>query len=393
MQHFPLRLIDLNYYCHGDIINPDAVLQIHAPSDAYASYMQEKAHVNFVKHANCETSITHNGTPFYFFRSRNRFWYIPFATTAFVKKQLPGIVLVQGLVFPLQVIWLKWKLGKKVKIIAQHHGERPFSGLKGLFQRIADKSIAAYLFTSHGNAAEWIDKGVVKHKSKCHEILEASVSFAPKNKTHCRQELGLNAATIFLWVGRLHPLKDPLTVLTAFEQFIENNNGTALYMIYQTDELLPLIKAMLGKNRKLKNAVHLIGQVPHNNLEYWYSAADFFVSGSHKEGSGYALLEAMACGCFPVVSNIPTFKKITGYGKAGILFRKADANALALVLEQSIAFKNDSLRQKVIRHFEEELSFKKIADDLYLICDDIVSGTPLPEPPSTDPAPAYRYSA
>ena len=373
MQHFPLRLIDLNYYYHGDIINPDAVLQIHAPSDAYASYMQEKAHVNFVKHANCETSITHNGTPFYFFRSRNRFWHIPFATTAFVKKQLPGIVLVQGLVFPLQVIWLKWKLGKKVKIIAQHHGERPFSGLKGLFQRIADKSIAAYLFTSHGNAAEWIDKGVVKHKSKCHEILEASVSFAPKNKTHCRQELGLNAATIFLWVGRLHPLKDPLTVLTAFEQFIENNNGTALYMIYQTDELLPLIKAMLGKNRKLKNAVHLIGQVPHNNLEYWYSAADFFVSGSHKEGSGYALLEAMACGCVPVVTKIPSFTKITGNGAAGILFETGNSQSLVDALEHCMMMEREAFAKATRRHFESSLTSKKIADDLLDLCYQLIA--------------------
>ena len=43
-----------------------------------------------------------------------------------------------------------------------------------------------------------------------------------------------------------------------------------------------------------------------------YSAADLFVVGSHHQGSGYALMEACACGAVPVVTAIPTFRLMPG---------------------------------------------------------------------------------
>ena len=52
----------------------------------------------------------------------------------------------------------------------------------------------------------------------------------------------------------------------------------------------------------------------------FYSAADLFVVGSHHEGSGYALMEACACGAVPVVTGIPTFRLLTGSGSIGALW-------------------------------------------------------------------------
>ena len=44
----------------------------------------------------------------------------------------------------------------------------------------------------------------------------------------------------------------------------------------------------------------------------YYSAADVFISGSHYEGSGYALIEAMSAGLVPIVTDIPSFRSIAG---------------------------------------------------------------------------------
>ena len=60
------------------------------------------------------------------------------------------------------------------------------------------------------------------------------------------------------------------------------------------------------------NAYFSLGRLPHERLAAYYSAADIFVSGSHREGSGYALIEAMACGAIPCVTDIPSFRAITG---------------------------------------------------------------------------------
>ena len=40
-------------------------------------------------------------------------------------------------------------------------------------------------------------------------------------------------------------------------------------------------------------------------VEELMRAADIFTLGSHREGSGYALTEALACGLPPVVTDIP----------------------------------------------------------------------------------------
>ena len=62
---------------------------------------------------------------------------------------------------------------------------------------------------------------------------------------------------------------------------------------------------------------------PHADMPAWFSAADLFVVGSHHEGSGYALMEACACGAVPVVSDIPTFRLLAG--GAGALWPPGDA--------------------------------------------------------------------
>jgi len=38
----------------------------------------------------------------------------------------------------------------------------------------------------------------------------------------------------------------------------------------------------------LNNKVHLLGKIAHSEIEQYYNSADYFVLGSHYEGSGYA---------------------------------------------------------------------------------------------------------
>ena len=52
-----------------------------------------------------------------------------------------------------------------------------------------------------------------------------------------------------------------------------------------------------------------------------------FVSGSHSEGSGYALIEAMSAGVVPVVTDIPSFRAIAG--DCGARWPPGDAGAFA----------------------------------------------------------------
>jgi len=368
-----IKLIDLNYHVHATITNPHEALEVQKASTGFVKFIKNKLEIQLVKHIKYEGVEKIDSVDYFFFKSKRSFWKVPAKTHRFVKKQHADVVLIQGFIFPIQVIVLKLMLGKKVKFMLQHHGERIFTGPKRIFQRLTRPLIDAYLFTSVENANDWIEKKIISSKDKCYEVLEASTHFSKMNKENCKAELNMHGNKNFLWVGRLNSNKDPLTVLKAFAKYLSNNREAKLYMIYQTDELLSGIKKLVSQNSELNDAVILKGSLPHHELQYWYSAANFYISGSRSEGSGYALIEAMACGCIPVVTDIPSFNKITNNGKYGFLFESGDEKSLEMILSNLYKIDEAKISASIVEHFNSSLSFQAISNQLYNVCRSIIN--------------------
>jgi glycosyltransferase involved in cell wall biosynthesis len=132
-------------------------------------------------------------------------------------------------------------------------------------------------------------------------------------------------------------------------------------MIYQTAELLPELKLLINDEKNNRDAVVLVGEVSHNEMQNWYNSADFIISGSHYEGSGTAICEAMSCGCIPVVTDIPSFRAITGNGECGFLYKAGNEDALHSALIHTMQTDTQQKRNKTLGHFKNELSFEAIA--------------------------------
>jgi glycosyltransferase involved in cell wall biosynthesis len=71
------------------------------------------------------------------------------------------------------------------------------------------------------------------------------------------------------------------------------------------------------------------GQVSQTTLADYYQKADLYLSASHTDGSSVSLLEAMACGCPAVVSDIPGNREWVQSGGNGWLFKDGDPDAMA----------------------------------------------------------------
>jgi len=286
--------------------------------------------------------------------------WVPLKLHRYILSLKPDVVVIQGLHFPFQVIQLGLLKSKKVKIIAQHHAEQPFTGIKKYIQKIADLFVDAYLFAAKPMGLDWVDKGNLSSARKIHEVMEVSTHFHPMDKETARLKTGVSDNPAFLWVGRLNENKDPLNVVKAFLRFANINPEVQLYMIYQTDELLTEIKKILGASFH-GDKVILIGKVLHDDLIYWFNSVDFLISGSHYEGSGTVVCEAMACGCVPVVTNIDSFKMITDNGKCGFLYEAGNEDALLNALVRTEAYNIQSKQKKCLDYFQSNLSFKAIA--------------------------------
>jgi glycosyltransferase involved in cell wall biosynthesis len=363
-----MKYVFAGYTYTGDYNSPQAWLE---RIKAYTGILEALAKNNMVisvQQIDYEGEYHKDDVKYYFKRFKSS--YFPFGLHQFIKSLEPDVLIVQSFNHPLEIIQLRFSLGKRTKIIVHNHAELPFTGLKKYLQRLADNYLDAYLFASHSMGLTWVRRGNISSGDKIHEVMEVSSVFSPMDKKIARQRSGVVDGLIFLWVGRLNDNKDPLTVLKAFLEFARSNASARLYMIYHTEELLNEIKEMINISGQ-KEVVTLIGRVPHHDLQYWLNSADIILSGSHYEGSGTAVCEAMSCGCMPVVTDIDSFRMITDNGRCGILYEAGNSKALSDALLQ-INPTDLAYNQKAsLEYFWSNLSFEAIASRIQEITESL----------------------
>jgi glycosyltransferase involved in cell wall biosynthesis len=353
-----MRIVFTSYSSVPQYKDPEAWLNRIEGYTGILESLAEEHEVIGIERIQYEGSLRKNGVLYYFIDLKKKVVHVPLKLHRLTKGLQPDAVFINGLIFPLQIIQLKIQLGKKVKIIVLHRAEKPYRGLKKWIQRLADKFVDAYLFTSAEFCKDWqrnISAG------KIHEVIQASSTFYSVDRTASRKILGIKERIVFLWVGSLIPRKDPITVVKAFLQYACNKPDVSLYMIYQSDELIEQVNDLLRQKQSCNGKIKLVGSIPHKELLHWYNSADFFITGSKYEGSGVAVAEAMSCGCIPITTDFISFKKMTGNGKCGLMFEAGNEKSLLSALMQTSKLNYESERASVIQQFQEELSFKAIA--------------------------------
>ncbi len=342
---------DISFYSNNETADDAAILEAHKANLLYLSFLND-LDITVYKHMDCVKSYSKNKIQYYFNKRRNSNFQIPFSTIRQIKKNKHDVILVHGLQYAFLATILKHVLKRGTKIIMQHHAEKPFDFPKSVVQRIADTWIDAYLFVSVEQAIPFLENGIISRKEKIYEVMEGSTLF---------RNFGLERKTnSFIWVGRLDENKDPLTVLRGFNKYVQTNPGASLKMVYNETNLLPVVEVFIRENRLEQNVV-MCGRVVHAELEKLYNEAEYFIIGSHYEGSGYALCESMACGCIPIVTSIPSFRQMTNDGDCGFLFEAGSAEDLFQKLLLAGKTDRQILRGKVLKRFEEKLSFAAIA--------------------------------
>jgi glycosyltransferase involved in cell wall biosynthesis len=344
-----MRIVFLSYNYSADVDSPRAWFERLRYYLPWLELVAKDHSVIRVDHINYAGTETHNGVTYHFLND-GKPGYFPFRLHKFVKDLRPDVVVVSSFMFPLQLLQLRHALGNGVRIIVQNHAEKTFSGVKKILQRLASSRVNHFLFASAETGHEWIRNGNIIPSANIVELMEVSSTFKPA------AEKSIQTSPVFLWVGRLNENKDPVTVVRAFLQFAEMNRDAKLYMIYQSDELLGEIEKVL----RAPSPIVLLGKKPHDELQKWYNDAGFFVSGSHHEGSGTALCEAMSCGCIPIVTDIPSFRSITG--NCGLRYKAGDQQALLAAFQRTLNINRAQEAQKVLMQFKERLSFEAIAE-------------------------------
>jgi glycosyltransferase involved in cell wall biosynthesis len=279
-----------------------------------------------------------------------------------VARYAPDVIHVQGLGFPVLTRGLARRTGAAV-FAQDHAGRLPRRVSHGLYRwgLAAVRGIGA---TSREQATPLLNAGLLSPRTKVFEVLESSSDFSPSDRERARLESGISGDPAVLWIGRLDAVKDPLTMLNGFRRALTHLPNAQLWCCYSDAPLLSELRRAVGDDETLRSRVHLIGHVPHAQVEHLCNAADVFVASSRREVCGFAVLEALACGLPAIITDIPPFRRLTRGGAVGALYPVGDSEALSHALLQWYASRTPREREDVRRHFATHLSFDVLGEEL-----------------------------
>ncbi|HJZ71267.1 MAG TPA: glycosyltransferase family 4 protein [Vicinamibacterales bacterium] len=350
-----LSVVQVNYAFDNSLSDPDALL---------ARYTTLTGWSRALLHAGAERSAVvqrfHRAARIV--RDRIEYVFVERALASATAALSADVVHVNGLGFGAQTWRLRRSLPPSVAIVVQNHsdtgpmGRAPVARLIGKATRAA---VDAFLFAADEHADRWRRAGFIGPRQRTYQVMEASTGLAPMPRADAKAVTGVDGSPAILWVGRLNANKDPLTILDAFERALTTLPGATLTMVYGASDLLGDVRARIERNATLRERVRLAGAVPHDRIAAYCSAADLFVLGSHHEGSGYALIEALACGLPPAVTDIPSFRVLTG-GGVGALWQPGDAGGCARAIVALAQRDPGAERSAVRQHFERHVSWDAI---------------------------------
>ena len=162
-----------------------------------------------------------------------------------------------------------------------------------------------------------------------------------------------NGKPYFIYVGSLHPRKNVVTLIKAFDQFKKQ---------YNSDEKLVLIGRMAWKNDELKNISNSIsckndiifmGQVSHDDLPKYVASSIALTYVSLFEGFGIPILEAMSCDTPVITSDKSSMPEVGGDAAYYVNPNKTES----IVKAMHNVSTDDHLRQEMIKKGKKRVNY------------------------------------
>ncbi|MFQ5877224.1 MAG: glycosyltransferase family 4 protein [Acidobacteriota bacterium] len=226
-------------------------------------------------------------------------------------------------------------------LVVSCHGSDILLGGRDFWRRTAVRIALARARLVHVVSPQ-VREGVLAVGVPADRILVANVG-VPTGRLMVPRPRARGGPVMILCTRHLEPIYDVATLLDALSLLRRRFGGfrcTVAGKGYLEAELR-------GKAHKLDldSHVRFLGGYDPEDLPGLLADADVYVSPAHSDGTSLSLLEGMAGGLFPVVTDIPANREWITDGENGILFTPGDPKALARALET--ACREDELRRAV----------------------------------------------
>lgn len=181
------------------------------------------------------------------------------------------------------------------------------------------------------------------------------------DKKEAKQRLGLENKKVILCSRNLDTFYDQLTVIKALSMFNNGIDFKAVFIWNGADA--KYFKRLQEEINKLNisSKILLKGPVAEEELAMYYRASDVFVSVPIMDSGPISMLEAMAGGAIPVMSDLPCVREWVADGVNGYLVpaKSPDKLSQAMIKAMSENSVNNSIKTNNITKVEENGNFGK----------------------------------
>ena len=184
----------------------------------------------------------------------------------------------------------------------------------------------------------------------------------PLVKSEMQKELfGNDNYFVLLSIGRLSPLKGFQTTLKALD-LLKGGERNIRFIIIGKGYYKGTLKK-IAKKLNLKDSIIFKDFIPNHELYKYYNTADVTIISSFYESFGLTALEALACGCPVVSSDVGDIKDICQ--NSAKIFKPGDYKKLAYYIE--LFLENKKVREdmskrglEIVKRYQPEKIYTKL---------------------------------
>jgi glycosyltransferase involved in cell wall biosynthesis len=237
-----------------------------------------------------------------------------------IRKEKPYAVFCHHNVMGIAGVFFSWILGVK-KIIKVELSD---ISRKSLLERLILSLVyvistnVIFISESSRRSLSFFLSPIVSYKSR---VIYNGVSFDSIPNTvdtkNIREEIKVGKDNVFIFTAsRIHPIKNLEFLLESFAIAKKNNAHIILVVAGRGDASRLIHKAeCLG----IKDSVFFLGYITRDKVLEIMVAADIFAMSSLSEGFSESVVQAMACKCPCVLTDIPSFREAIRHGEHGAL--------------------------------------------------------------------------
>lgn len=295
-------------------------------------------------------------------------WYIWFewSVSKWVKKNNPDVLVSMDNYTSIAASCKKFTT---IHDIAYEFFDNQISPLKEKYMRHFTKKFAEnsdVIATVSESTKDDIVKKYGVSKDKIVVAYNApSGNFVPRDesfKTQFKVE-NTEGCDYFLYVGSIHPRKNVLSLLKAFEQYKRNTSAkTKLVVIGRMAWDFGDVESFIS-NMKHRDDLILIPHSPPQKIAEWMSVTSALILVSHYEGFGIPIVEAMACEVPVICSNVSSMPEVAGETALVV-----EPENIELIVDAMSQVLKEEVNNKLVNAAKERkkiFSWDQSADDLW----------------------------